>query len=380
MQQYLDHLRYIYENGHDHKDRTGSGRRSVFERTLRFNLKEGFPLDTSRPIPVKNPIRELLWFIAGSTDNNKLVEQGVNIWTNWALRESDIDKYIRECVDTDMSEEEVQATVNVYISETKAKDRIGSIGPMYGHHWRNAPQTEENRKNWSLNTSFLYEDIPSDKKLEFKEFINGLAPEFRAQKQADMTDEAFEQSISLCMYFQYVDQLNNLLVGLKKNPFGSRHIVSAWIPSDVPYSELSPAENVMYGKGALAACHQGFQCHVSPPKEEGGKLGLTLAVRIRSSDTPLGLPTNISQYALLTHMLAHCLDMEALELVVSCGDCHIYLNQLEFIEEHLKRQPTPLPTLWLNPDQKDLFAFKAEDIRIDNYNPVRPQINYPISI
>lgn len=97
-----------------------------------------------------------------------------------------------------------------------------------------------------------------------------------------------------------------------------------------------------------------------------------------SVDVPVGNPYNIAQYALLTHLLAHVTDMEAGKLVWVGGDTHIYLDQLEGVEEQIKREPLALPTIWINPEVKDLFKIKFEDIKILNYQH-HPHINYPVS-
>lgn len=100
---------------------------------------------------------------------------------------------------------------------------------------------------------------------------------------------------------------------------------------------------------------------------------------LASVDTPIGLVMNIAQYALLTHLLAHVTDMESYEFIWDGGDTHIYLNQLDLIDEQLSREPQPLPKLWLNPGVKDLFQFTSDDIKILDYNPL-PKIKYPISV
>jgi len=98
-----------------------------------------------------------------------------------------------------------------------------------------------------------------------------------------------------------------------------------------------------------------------------------------SLDFPIGTPFNVAQYALLTYMLAHVTDMEPYEFIFDGGDSHIYLNQLDLVDEQLSREPQPLPKLWLNPGVKDLFQFTLDDIKIIDYNPL-PRIDYPVSI
>ncbi len=97
-----------------------------------------------------------------------------------------------------------------------------------------------------------------------------------------------------------------------------------------------------------------------------------------STDYPVGANYNIAQYSLLLAMLAHVSDMEPFEFIHSNGDCHIYLDQLPFIEEQLSREPLPLPKLWLNPEVKDLFKFTSGDIKILDYVS-HPAIKYPVA-
>jgi thymidylate synthase len=155
------------------------------------------------------------------------------------------------------------------------------------------------------------------------------------------------------------DQITSLLEQIKKNPDSRRLIVSAWNVADI-------------SKMALPPCHCLFQFYVA-----NGKLSCQLYQR--SADIFLGVPFNIASYALLTHMIAQVCDLQAGEFVHTLGDAHLYLNHLEQTKEQLSREPRALPTLKLNPEVKDLFAFKYEDIEIVGYDP-HPSIKAPIAI
>ena len=98
-----------------------------------------------------------------------------------------------------------------------------------------------------------------------------------------------------------------------------------------------------------------------------------------SVDTPVGLIWNIAGYALMAHLLAHCLDMEAVELIFQGGDCHIYLDQLELMKEQIERKPFAAPTIRITDETKDLFQIKAEDIVIEGYES-HPSIKYPVAV
>lgn len=194
-----------------------------------------------------------------------------------------------------------------YLQENKVKiwddwaDETGELGPVYGHQWRHWPRVDGGE----------------------------------------------------------VDQITELIDGIKKNPDGRRHIVSAWNPSDVPRMKLPP-------------CHCLFQFYVA-----GNKLSCQLYQR--SCDTFLGVPFNIASYALLTMMVAQVCELEAHEFVWTGGDVHLYSNHLEQAKLQLTREPRPLPKMILNPDVKDIFAFKYEDFTLTGYDP-HPKIEAPIAV
>ncbi len=169
-----------------------------------------------------------------------------------------------------------------------------------------------------------------------------------------------------------IDQFQALISGLRERPFSRRHIVSAWNPAQLPDESISPQANAEQGRMALAPCHTLFQFYVAE-----GKLSCQLYQR--GADAFLGLPFNIASYSILTHMLAQVLDLAPGDFVHTIGDVHIYLNHLQQVDELLKREPMPLPTLRLNPEIKDLDKFTYEDIQIVNYQS-HPPIKAPISI
>ena len=156
-----------------------------------------------------------------------------------------------------------------------------------------------------------------------------------------------------------IDQITQLIDGLNNNPSSRRHIVSAWNVADIH-------------KMALPPCHLLFQFSVKENR-------LSCALNQRSGDLFLGVPFNVASYALLTHMLAQVCELEVGEFVHFIGDAHIYTNHMEQVQEQLSRTPRPLPTLWLNPDVKDLFAFGPDDIRLDGYDP-HPSIKAPVAV
>ena len=156
-----------------------------------------------------------------------------------------------------------------------------------------------------------------------------------------------------------IDQIQNLIQGIKTNPDSRRHIVSAWNPALVDEMALPP-------------CHSLFQFYVV--NEE-----LSCQLYQRSADIFLGVPFNIASYALLTHMVAHVCNLKAGKFVHTFGDAHLYLNHLDQAKLQLSRDTKILPQLKLNSEVKNIFDFKFEDIEITNYES-HPSISAPIAV
>jgi thymidylate synthase len=156
-----------------------------------------------------------------------------------------------------------------------------------------------------------------------------------------------------------VDQLRDVLEGIRRNPDGRRHIVSAWNPGYIDQMALPP-------------CHAFFQFYVAD-----GKLSCQLYQR--SADIFLGVPFNIASYALLIHMMAQDLGLQVGDFVHSLGDAHIYSNHTDQVRLQLSRDLRPLPALSLNPSVKSLFDFRYEDVALLNYDP-HPHIPAPVAV
>ena len=277
MKQYLDLLYQVRQFGAFKGDRTGTGTWSLFGHQMRFDLRQGFPLVTTKKIHLKSVIHELLWFLRGDTNVAYLHEHGVTIWDEWA-------------------------------------DGRGELGPIYGNQWRSWP-----------------------------------APDGR-----------------------HIDQIGQVLEQIRSNPDSRRIIVSAWNPADLPDERVSPQDNVAAGRMALAPCHAFFQFYVCD-----GRLSCQLYQR--SADVFLGVPFNIASYALLTMMIAQVCELEVGEFIHTLGDVHLYTNHLEQADEQLRRTPYELPTLTLNPEVRDLFAFHFEDFELHDYR-CHPPIKAPIAV
>lgn len=157
----------------------------------------------------------------------------------------------------------------------------------------------------------------------------------------------------------HIDQIANLVEGIRKNPNSRRHIVSAWNPAEVDSMALPP-------------CHCLFQFYVAD-----GKLSCQLYQR--SADIFLGVPFNIASYALLTMMVAQVTGLEPGDFIHTLGDAHIYANHFEQANLQLTRQPKPLPQMVINPDVRDIFGFAFDDFNLQGYE-ADPSIKAPIAV
>lgn len=272
MQQYLQLVQKILDCGDDQGDRTGVGTRGIFGAQLRFDLRQGFPLVTTKKIFFKAIVAELLWMLSGSTNVRPLQVQGVRIWDEWA-------------------------------------DAAGDLGPVYGKQWRSWPTTKFTEERGE--TDFMGVDY----------------------------------TIATPVV---IDQIANLIEGLRKDPFGRRHIVSAWNPAELADMALPP-------------CHALFQFKVSSDKR------LSCQLYQRSADMFLGVPFNIASYALLTHMVAQVVGLEVGEFIWTGGDCHIYNNHFKQMRTQLKRIPLASPRLALAANVTDIFDFTLEDVFLSDY-------------
>lgn len=271
MKQYLDLVQYILDNGVTKTDRTGTGTISIFGYQMKFDLRLGFPLLTTKKVLFDAVIYELLWFLRGSTNIHDDLTQHTPIWNAWA------------------------------------RDN-GELGPIYGYQWR----------KWE---KFVW----------------------------DEAKQAYRK--------EHIDQIQQAIETIKKNPDSRRIIVSAWNVADIE-------------KMALPPCHAFIQFYVVQ-----GRLDCQLYQR--SADVALGVPFNIASYALLMTMVAQECDLTPGIFVHTLGDAHLYLNHLDGIKEQLKRTPGVLPKLVL--PKKKVLDYKFEDFKMEGYHP-QPFIKFPIAV
>lgn len=297
MKQYKQALQFILDNGKDKTDRTGVGTKSVFGYQMRFNLQEGFPATTTKKLAWRAVISELLWFLEGSGDERRLAEI---LWG---------DRYA--CTDKGVLKPTIwTANANADYWAPKAKFR-GDLGRVYGVQWR----------HWQ-------------KYVERKDM--GDAHLGGTRVAADRVE---------------VDQVQQLIDGIKKDPSGRRHIISAWNPAELDQMALPP-------------CHVLSQFDVTD-----GKLSCQLYQR--SCDMFLGVPFNIASYSLLTHIIARECDLEVGDFIWTGGDVHIYNNHFDAVKEQLSREEMPLPKLVIHPDKK-LGTYTVDDFCLDGYDPHPP--------
>ena len=263
MRAYLDLLRHVLDHGERRDDRTGTGTLSVFGTQTRYDLREGFPLLTTKKVLFPAVVRELVWFLKGSTNINDDLHAHTPIWDAWA-------------------------------------DENGDLGPIYGYQWR----------HWGAT---------------------GETPG--------------------------VDQIQQVIETIKKDPTSRRIIVSAWNVTDIPKMRLPP-------------CHALFQFYVNDRS-------LDCQLYQRSADLALGVPFNIASYALLQAMIAQECELVPRHFVHTLGDAHIYLNHVEGVKTQLARDPMALPKLVLAP--KKVLDMTFEDVTLEGYQH-HPFIKFPVAV
>lgn len=225
---------------------------------------------------------------------------------------------------------------------------------------------ETNIRPLALKKVKIWNDWPYDKFKKSEEFKGESMEEFidKICKDEDFANKWGELGPvygKQWRNFFGVDQIKNLIDGIKNNPFSRRHLVVAYNPAEVEDMALPP-------------CHAFFQFYVSA---DGTKLSLQLYQR--SADIFLGVPFNIASYALLLAMVAQVCGLKPYEFIHTFGDAHIYLDHVEQIKEQLSREPKKLPKLILNPEVKNLFDFTIDDIKIEDYDP-HPAIKGKVSV
>ena len=346
----------ILDEGFTHGDRTGVGRRSIYNVHLDFDVSEYFPVPTTQKVFLQTAVKETLWMLKGRGNIN-IPELELPIWKQWTLQESSIDKHT-DLIKQLCAKQEGYECSDYYVEEAKEhikNTKLGTIGNIYPQSWRFAPNN-----NISIRPQRTLDELPSD-------LVNGRSEELLTQLNAT--------------YWQHYDQINEVFLNIKKRPYSSRHRVSAWIPEWLPDEDKDSQYNIINNRGALTPCHSFFQFTVGAKCNKTGKDTLNLHLMQASSDTPVGLLYNIAGYSVLLHIFAHLLGMKANRFSATLGDAHIYTNQIEFVKEQLTRQIYEPSTKLIIKDrcQKDPFDFLPSDFSFEGYVS-HPHLKYPVAV
>ena len=290
--QYLILLNDILNNGVEKSDRTGTGTISVFGRQIRHCMCQGFPLLTTKKMAVKTMMTELKWFLKGDTNIKYLVDNGCNIWNGDAYKNYETYSRANSYGVDFLSMEEF---INEIKTNKKFAERWGDLGPIYGSQWRHFGM-------WNP-----------------------------------------------------VDQIKDLIEGLKNNPDSRRHMVTAWNPEELEDVVLPP-------------CHYGFQCYVADGK-------LSLMWNQRSVDTFLGLPFNIASYATLLLLLCEETGYEPGDLIGNLGDVHLYKNHIDQAIEQMGRHTFPLPELKLSDVDILKGEFNYEVVGYESHPTIKAELS-----
>jgi thymidylate synthase len=338
--QYKELLEHILHFGVNKKDRTGTGTKSIFGWQIRHNMKEGFPLLTTKKMAWKTIVIELLWFLRGDTNIKFLLDYDCHIWDGDAYK--NYCKWYDSLINAELPQ---KYTKEEFINKIKIDNEFakqwGELGPIYGAQWR----------KWG-----------------------GLQ---------DLTDD--DKPI-------YLDQIQNLISELKTNPDSRRLMVNAWNVGElnqmvlppchygfqVYTRELNPDERVKYFEKNPESWPDNEISNVP-------KRAISLMWNQRSVDTFLGLPFNIASYGLLLEIIAKEVNMIPDELIGNLGDVHLYNNHIEQAKEQITRTPFDLPKLQINDLRSDtntilgdITKWSHEDFKIKDYQS-HPAIKAPLS-
>jgi thymidylate synthase len=408
MKQYLDLLSHVLEHGTEKSDRTGTGTRSVFGWQMRYDLSAGFPMVTTKKLHLRSIVHEIIWFLRGDTNIAYLKENGVSIWDEWASTED-----VVESVRLDNHERAKLLATKLGIS---ASDAVALLNR------RDADARLNDGDTLNGEEYLTDEGIPTHRDKVITP-AGDLGPVYGKQWRSWAGPRG-----------EVIDQISWVIDELKRNPDSRRLVVSAWNVADLPKMALQPCHCLFqfyavpltvderiaeYNRRVVTeeahfnnspAADFGFEhrtyrtvsresiigwnlpahqreagtftdkhLHEYLDRMEAPAHKLSCQLYQRSGDIFLGVPFNIASYALLTHMVAQVTNMAVGDFVHTLGDAHIYQNHYVQAEKQLSREARPLPTLHLNPDVKNIFDFKFEDITVVDYNP-HPAIKAPVAV
>jgi thymidylate synthase len=391
-------LQDILDNGIEKTDRTGTGTISVFGRQIRHNMKDGFPLLTTKKMAFKTMVTELLWFLRGDTNIKFLVDNDCHIWDGdcFSNYQKQMHKIMMNNIkyekgfDTTVLNERTdgfwsyEEFINRIKTDEKFAKKWGELGSIYGKQWR----------NWEGRIQI--EPCKLGSKWEY------LRGDSYVDNQTSIRQEP-------------IDQIQNLINDLKTNPDSRRLMVNAWNVGELDQMVLPPCHYSwqvytrelsieekweQYTKSGLNIEINGTSLelkHMESPfyPKSLPQRAISLMWNQRSVDTFLGLPFNIASYGLLLEIIAKEVNMVPDELIGNLGDVHLYSNHVEQAKEQIGREPYPLPKLnfswyienWSTEEakkiRKDSFdayirQMKPSDFVIENYQS-HPAIKAPLS-
>jgi len=389
--QYLHLLEDILEQGVKKTDRTGTGTINVFGRQIRHNMKDGFPLLTTKKMAFKTMVTELLWFLRGDTNIKYLVDNDCNIWNGDAYK-----NYVRKFPEWFLSlpengEAEYILNKDKFINKIKTDDEFakkwGELGPIYGKQWRSWGR--KNVVNYDL------ENVKSSDKVKVMDLIR------------DGGDYS-KYDVKVTHQNNSIDQIQNSINLLKTDPDSRRNRVNAWNVGELDQMVLPPChtdfqfftrelsfdEKVDYAR-SLYGKEDWWNINDSRVIEilQSDKRAISLMWNQRSVDTFLGLPFNIASYGLLLEIIAKEVNMVPDELIGNLGDVHLYSNHIEQAKEQLTRKPYKLPKLLCLDEyhylmDKELIGeipfiekiekFRPDFFKVENYQS-HPAIKAPLS-
>jgi thymidylate synthase len=336
--QYQSLLQDILDNGVSKKDRTGTGTKSIFGYTIRHNMKDGFPLLTTKKMAWKSIVTELMWFLRGDTNIKFLVDNGCHIWDgdaykNYIYNPDYKSENYSDLISSQAGQLVKYQTQEDFIDKIKTDDEFakkwGDLGPVYGKQWR----------DWGSKKRYGDYEPPM---------------------------------------YGGIDQISILINDLKTNPDSRRLMVNAWNVGELEQMtlppchygfqmytrELSASERITYKNTKqinLLDSNELFdfiksnvsidldnEVHKECDKFNIPTRAISLMWNQRSVDTFLGLPFNIASYGLLLEIIAKSVNMVPDELIGNLGDTHLYLNHIEQAKEQIGREPYTLPTLNIN--------------------------------
>jgi len=319
-EEYIGLVKYVLDEGIQKTDRTGTGTISLPFQQMRFDLSGGsIPLLTTKKMHTRSIIYEILWYLRGDTNIKYLNDNGVKIWNEWA-------------------------------------DERGDLGPVYGHQWR----------DWGGHDNYYVDPIT-----------------FETEQRGHTIG---------------IDQIARVINQLKNNPDDRGIIVSAWNVAEIDDMALRPCHSLfqfwsaelpakdreewMYKNVNCVTCdgpisdeaiHEKCDRHNVPRRQ------LRCHLYQRSADVGLGVPFNIVQYSILTHMIAKVTNHIATEFVWTGGDVHIYNNHIEQLNEQIERTYFPSPTIKFDRDIESIDDLAYEDFVIEGYD-CHPIIKMPVAV